>query len=188
MGRKSRATRCRHPLPLTGTTLSAPFFKGRRPVSQVFRNFFRTNPPQFENYSYLCRRFPIRIPDSTLLGEVLEWLKRHAWKACKPLKGFVGSNPILSAQTMPVRLDTDGHRLFFCLRRPGPQPCGQGRRTSARKRLPSRTIRALRSGHIRPSQIFTGLRPVPPGLSPVSTIYLPSLSPLKRTSLLRGFY
>ena len=113
MGRKSRATRCRHPLPLTGTTLSAPFFKGRRPVSQVFRNFFSTNPPQFENYSYLCRRFPIRIPDSTLLGEVLEWLKRHAWKACKPLKGFVGSNPILSAQTMPVRPDTDGHRLFF---------------------------------------------------------------------------
>ena len=30
-------------------------------------------------------------------GKVLEWLKRHAWKACKPLKGFVGSNPILSA-------------------------------------------------------------------------------------------
>ena len=59
--------------------------------------------------------------------------------------------------------------FFSCLRRPGPQPCGQGRRTSARKRLPSRTIRALRSGHIRPSQIFTGLRPVPPGLSPVST-------------------
>ena len=30
-------------------------------------------------------------------GEVLEWLKRHAWKACKPLKGFAGSNPALSA-------------------------------------------------------------------------------------------
>ena len=26
-----------------------------------------------------------------------EWLKRHAWKACKPLKGFAGSNPALSA-------------------------------------------------------------------------------------------
>ena len=23
-------------------------------------------------------------------GEMLEWLKRHAWKACKPLKGFRG--------------------------------------------------------------------------------------------------
>ena len=28
---------------------------------------------------------------------MLEWLKRHAWKACKPLKGFPGSNPGLSA-------------------------------------------------------------------------------------------
>ena len=32
-----------------------------------------------------------------LEGEMLEWLKRHAWKACKPLKGFAGSNPALSA-------------------------------------------------------------------------------------------
>ena len=31
-------------------------------------------------------------------GEMLEWLKRHAWKACKPLKGFAGSNPALSAE------------------------------------------------------------------------------------------
>ena len=28
---------------------------------------------------------------------MLEWLKRHAWKACKPLKGFAGSNPCISA-------------------------------------------------------------------------------------------
>ena len=28
---------------------------------------------------------------------MLEWLKRHAWKACNRLKRFVGSNPILSA-------------------------------------------------------------------------------------------
>ena len=31
-------------------------------------------------------------------GEMLEWLKRHAWKACKPLKGFAGSNPAFSAR------------------------------------------------------------------------------------------
>ena len=31
------------------------------------------------------------------LGEMLEWLKRHAWKACIPLKGIRGSNPRLSA-------------------------------------------------------------------------------------------
>ena len=30
-------------------------------------------------------------------GEMLEWLKRHAWKACIPLKGIGGSNPPLSA-------------------------------------------------------------------------------------------
>ena len=30
-------------------------------------------------------------------GEVLEWLKRHAWKACIPQKGIRGSNPSLSA-------------------------------------------------------------------------------------------
>ena len=32
-------------------------------------------------------------------GKVLEWLKRHAWKACIPLKGIGGSNPPLSAYT-----------------------------------------------------------------------------------------
>ncbi len=40
--------------------------------------------------------------EATAFGKVLEWLKRHAWKACKPLKGFVGSNPILSAQQIPL--------------------------------------------------------------------------------------
>ena len=29
---------------------------------------------------------------------MLEWLKRHAWKACKLQKGFRGSNPRLSAK------------------------------------------------------------------------------------------
>ena len=31
-------------------------------------------------------------------GEVLEWLKRHAWKACNRQKRFGGSNPPLSAE------------------------------------------------------------------------------------------
>ena len=30
-------------------------------------------------------------------GKMLEWLKRHAWKACKRQKRFRGSNPRLSA-------------------------------------------------------------------------------------------
>ena len=31
---------------------------------------------------------------------MLEWLKRHAWKACKLQKGFGGSNPPLSARLL----------------------------------------------------------------------------------------
>ena len=30
-------------------------------------------------------------------GEMLEWLKRHAWKACVPQKGIASSNLALSA-------------------------------------------------------------------------------------------
>ena len=33
----------------------------------------------------------------TEAGKMLEWLKRHAWKACKRQKRFGGSNPPLSA-------------------------------------------------------------------------------------------
>ena len=32
------------------------------------------------------------------LGEMLEWLKRHAWKACIRQKCIRGSNPRLSAE------------------------------------------------------------------------------------------
>ena len=35
---------------------------------------------------------------------MLEWLKRHAWKACKRPKRFGGSNPPLSA----INLDNQG--------------------------------------------------------------------------------
>ena len=31
------------------------------------------------------------------IGEMLEWLKRHAWKACIRQKRIRGSNPRLSA-------------------------------------------------------------------------------------------
>ena len=37
----------------------------------------------------------------TEAGKMLEWLKRHAWKACKRLKRFTGSNPVLSANKKP---------------------------------------------------------------------------------------
>ena len=32
-------------------------------------------------------------------GQMAEWLKAHAWKACVPQKGTEGSNPSLSAET-----------------------------------------------------------------------------------------
>ena len=43
----------------------------------------------FFKKDYLC----IRI----FFGEMLEWLKRHAWKACIRQKRIPGSNPGLSA-------------------------------------------------------------------------------------------
>ena len=53
---------------------------------------------------YLCSRkaAPDRIEVYISLkkkkGKVLEWLKRHAWKACIRQKRIGGSNPPLSAQ------------------------------------------------------------------------------------------
>ena len=32
-----------------------------------------------------------------MIGEMLEWLKRHAWKACVPQKGIARSNLALAA-------------------------------------------------------------------------------------------
>ncbi len=43
-------------------------------------------------------------------GEMLEWLKRHAWKACKRQKRFLGSNPCLSAIG---RLASHAHYIFL---------------------------------------------------------------------------
>ena len=32
-----------------------------------------------------------------MCGEMSEWSKEHAWRACRVLKALVGSNPTLSA-------------------------------------------------------------------------------------------
>ena len=45
---------------------------------------------------FFCNLHP--ISEKASIGEMLEWLKRHAWKACIPLKGIGGSNPPLSAE------------------------------------------------------------------------------------------
>ena len=47
---------------------------------------------------FFCNLHP--ISKKAYIGEMLEWLKRHAWKACIPLKGIGGSNPPLSATVL----------------------------------------------------------------------------------------
>ena len=57
----------------------------------------KINPESFRRFKiidYLCTTFQ----KETTKGKMLEWLKRHAWKACKRLKRFTGSNPVLSAE------------------------------------------------------------------------------------------
>ena len=42
--------------------------------------------------------FHIHCRPGQQTGEMLEWLKRHAWKACILLKGIASSNLALSAK------------------------------------------------------------------------------------------
>ena len=43
----------------------------------------------------------LKIAEAKTEGAVLEWLKRHAWKACIPQKGIPSSNLGRSAKRMP---------------------------------------------------------------------------------------
>ena len=47
-----------------------------------------------------CKYSIFHVILHSFFGKVLEWLKRHAWKACIPLKGIAGSNPVLSAKNI----------------------------------------------------------------------------------------
>ena len=44
------------------------------------------------------------------LGEMLEWLKRHAWKACIRQKCIRGSNPCLSAERAGQKWSVNGQK------------------------------------------------------------------------------
>ena len=44
---------------------------------------------------------------------MLEWLKRHAWKACNRQNRFAGSNPVLSASFISVQLSPRRRRAVF---------------------------------------------------------------------------
>ena len=63
-----------------------------------------------------CARKCAPIAGCRVEGEMLEWLKRHAWKACKLQKGFGGSNPPLSAKifktTCLSSLKHGGRKIF----------------------------------------------------------------------------
>ena len=48
-----------------------------------------------DGYAYECMAIFSLI--CSHYGELAEWLKAHAWKACIPQKGIGGSNPSFSA-------------------------------------------------------------------------------------------
>ena len=48
-------------------------------------------------------------------GEMLEWLKRHAWKACVPQKGIASSNLALSAKN-PYRVFCKGFFVRYVIK------------------------------------------------------------------------
>ena len=57
---------------------------------------------------FFCNLHP--ISEKASIGEMLEWLKRHAWKACIPLKGIGGSNPPLSAELTGQKWSVNGQK------------------------------------------------------------------------------
>ena len=59
---------------------------------------------------FFCNLHP--ISEKASIGEMLEWLKRHAWKACIRQKRIGGSNPPYSAKK-PLQVFCSG---FFCKR------------------------------------------------------------------------
>ena len=66
----------------------------------------------FSLYTFFCT-----FAAALRKGEVLEWLKRHAWKACNRQNRFAGSNPVLSAQNSLVlgRFYSDRFFSFYVL-------------------------------------------------------------------------
>ena len=59
--------------------------------------FSRINSANCEVKSFLIVTLQPICKSTSVFGKVLEWLKRHAWKACIRQKRITGSNPVLSA-------------------------------------------------------------------------------------------
>lgn len=60
---------------------------------------------------FFCNLHP--ISKKAYIGEMLEWLKRHAWKACIRQKRIGGSNPPYSASEKVTRIKFWYAFLFF---------------------------------------------------------------------------
>ena len=70
----------------------------------------------------------------TYTGEMLEWLKRHAWKACVPQKGIARSNLALSAKGLPIGSPFALERDEISQRYPLPKPLSSGEGLAVRRR------------------------------------------------------
>ncbi len=77
-------------------------------------------------------------------GEVSEWLKEHAWKACVGYPPTVGSNPTLSAK------------------RTGLERCRSGRTGRSRKPLTAQAVRGFESHPLRHPAMLDGRGREPP--------------------------
>ena len=64
-----------------------------------------------------CLRLSLPLQPLYGKGEVLEWLKRHAWKACNRQNRFAGSNPVLSAGDNRFKAPRKNSGLCCSLRR-----------------------------------------------------------------------
>ena len=84
-------------------------------------------------------------------GEMLEWLKRHAWKACVPPKGIASSNLALSAKrNKPATSLLDCWFILFCKAPPQAERDSASGRQAAQRNLGE-------SGSTSSTPTFSGL-------------------------------
>ena len=67
-------------------------------VAKKKNNTFVAKMARNRNFIRNLRSFSKTVSRCDAFGKVLEWLKRHAWKACIRQKRIRGSNPLLSAK------------------------------------------------------------------------------------------
>ena len=93
-----------------------PFRPGSEACGSVFcRQWPENIVPDGELVGAKFGRLPEKSLSLPIRGEVLEWLKRRAWKARIRLKRIRGSNPLLSANDREVGWVANDIRLQpFC--------------------------------------------------------------------------